>query len=366
MRRVSIRANLSEHVTDLERRTERFPRWMLSLASAAYGLATAVRNAWYDHVSRAGHACAVPVISVGNVTVGGTGKTPLVIELVTRLREAGCHPAIVTRGYAARSGHGADEVQEYLEALPETPVVVDSDRVRGVRTAAERHAADCVVLDDGFQHRRLRRDFDLVAIDALNPFGGGRLLPAGGLRESLAGLRRASFFVVTRVNLVRETDVERIRAELAMWAPQAPVLTAQVVSDGLTQVYPARAGASRTLRVVDSDAQPDPLLPVCGIGNPASVLRLLDSLGIARCEPLLFSDHHDYRTRDLDRIESAVRERGARGVATTRKDWVKLRGLYEASGRETAVFRLSVRMELENAAALVDRIVARVASREGG
>lgn len=360
-RRGSIRA-VSRPLNDLERRTARVPRGLLQSLAVGYGLATRVRNVWYDRVAWASRSCAVPVVSVGNITVGGTGKTPLVIEIAKRLCDAGRRPAIVTRGYGARPGETADEVLEYHDSLPDTPVIVDADRVRGAATAAARHAAGCVLLDDGFQHRRLRRDFDVVAVDALNPFGGGWMLPAGALREPLSGLRRASFLVLTRANLVRETDVQRIRAELALHAPQAPVIPAAIVSQGLTQVHPAVDASRSALRLLDAESRAAPLLPVCGIGNPSSFVRMIDAVGRRWCEPLIFPDHHDYGTPDVLRVEAALRERGAAGVVTTRKDWVKLRRLVPGFSPKTVVLRLDVRMELIAANVVIDRILARVAA----
>jgi tetraacyldisaccharide 4'-kinase len=144
------------------------------------------RNRRYDEPGAALSA-GVPVISVGNLTVGGTGKTPLVMEIVRKLVAAGRRPAILTRGYHARRGETADEVQEYAAELPDVPVVVDADRVAGAATAQAVHAADCCVLDDGFQHRRLARDLDVVLIDALRPWGGGR--GAAGGAPPRAGCR---------------------------------------------------------------------------------------------------------------------------------------------------------------------------------
>ena len=146
-------------------------------------------NRYCDTFAFATHAARLPVISVGNISVGGTGKTPLVIEIVRRLRASGRRPAILTRGYAAKRGQTADEVLEYALAVPETPVVVNPDRTAGAETARLEYGADCVVLDDGFQHRWLRRDLDIVVIDALDPWGGERLLPEGRLREPLHNWR---------------------------------------------------------------------------------------------------------------------------------------------------------------------------------
>jgi tetraacyldisaccharide 4'-kinase len=314
---------------------------LLNPLAALYGGLVRARNWRYERVPGASHAVDVAVISVGNLTAGGTGKTPLVVEIVTRLQAAGRQPAILTRGYAAPPGHEADEVREFRLAVPDVPVVVNPNRLAGAAHARRVYHADCLVLDDGFQHRRLRRDLDIVLIDALDPWGGRRLLPAGRLREPLANLRRADWLIITRTNQVDPTLVQEIVAELHTHAPGVPVSKAAVAPSGFIsgngRVEPAAALAQRRV------------LPVCGIGNPASFNRLVGELARIIGEPLIFPDHHHYRRRDAERIAAVARQRQVECVVTTRKDWVKLSPCWPpADGPAPAVklYRLEARTVL--------------------
>lgn len=310
---------------------------LLAPLSALYAAVTHCRNALFDRVARASTAPPFPVVSVGNITTGGTGKTPLVIEVVRRLLERGRRPAILTRGYRGARDQPADEVREFAEALPDVPVLVDADRARGARAAHDAHRADCGVLDDGFQHRRLRRHLDLVVIDALDPWGGDRLLPAGRLRERLAGLCRADLLVLNRVNLAPPAQLESIEARLTSIAPAVPRIRAEV-----------RPGA---LRAADGVAHPLAALerrrvvPLCGIGNPDSFLATLRALGAELCTPQILPDHHRYRPADLARILGAAARAGA-DVVTTRKDWVKLSDMHLPDTHASKILRLDIRLEL--------------------
>jgi len=303
-----------------------------------YAAAVAVRNAYYDRFPHAVHRADVPVISVGNLTAGGTGKTPLGIELVRRLQTYGCRPAILTRGYKAAPGEVADEVLEFGGALPGVPVVVNPDRVAGAAQARTAHGADCLVLDDGFQHRRLARQLDIVLIDALRPWGDG-LLPAGRAREPRRGLRRAHLFVITRCNQVPPAEVAAITLALAHFGNQ-PVLEAAVVPDALV--------TRDEERHPPASLQGRKLLAVCGIGNPRTFARLLADLG-APCPLIPFADHQPYGPRHLTTILAAAAEVGATEVVTTRKDWVKLAPQWP--GDDPTLLRLDMRLVLGGALA---------------
>jgi tetraacyldisaccharide 4'-kinase len=319
-------------------------RCVFAPLATLYGGAVALRNRYCDSFAFATRAARVPVISVGNISVGGTGKTPLVIEIVRRLCAAGRRPAILTRGYAARAGEAADEVLEYGLAIPDVPVVVNPDRAAGAETARVQHQADCVVLDDGFQHRWLRRDLDVVLIDALDPWGGERLLPAGRLREPLDNLARADWFVITRTNQVQPQRVQEIIEGLRQRAPRTAVSKAAVAPERL-------CGANGTVARPEELAKRRPL-PVCGVGNPTSFVRLVLELASKICEPLIFPDHHRYGARDVERVLAAASSQRADLVVTTRKDWVKLHALWRACGREGAVpelQRLDTRLVLADA-----------------
>ncbi len=193
--------------------------------SWVYRAAVSVRNRAYELGLLPCYQAGVPVISVGNITAGGTGKTPMVEYLCRRLCTAGWRPAIVSRGYGARAGPN-DEALLLAANLPAVPHVQEPDRVAGAREAIERHGCDIIVLDDGFQHRRLRRDLDLVLIDCTNPFGYGYLLPRGLLREPLAGLRRADAIVLTRAECLPPADLDQLRRQLERLAGNKPLLTA--------------------------------------------------------------------------------------------------------------------------------------------
>jgi len=181
-----------------------------------YGAVVRMRNGLYSQEWLTAHTAEVPVISVGNLTAGGTGKTPLVAWLANYLRSKSLRVAVLTRGYKARetvdtARPATDEPAELAAMCPEVPVVIDPDRVAGATKAVRNHGAQVLLLDDGFQHRRLARDLDILTIDATLPFGYDRLLPAGLLREPVAGLARAHAAVLTRCD--QATDDERLRIE---------------------------------------------------------------------------------------------------------------------------------------------------------
>ena len=306
---------------------------LLAPLSILYGGVIGVRNWYYNHVAGAVRYAAVPVISVGNLTVGGTGKTPFVIETVRRLSAMNCRPAVLTRGYKAVRGQPADEVREFAEVLPNVPVIANPNRVAGAATACREKKADCLVLDDGFQHRRLHRDLDILLIDALNPWGAGHLLPAGRLREPVSSLRRADLFVITRVNQAEHGAVAAIAAVLRHHTGDKPIVLAALEADTL----------------VGADGQPRPpteltahkILAVCGIGNPRTFEKLVEALIGKAVTNLRFRDHHNYGPADVDNIVSAARDCW---VVTTRKDWVKLRPLWPDRG--PPLMRLDIKLTL--------------------
>jgi tetraacyldisaccharide 4'-kinase len=292
---------------------------LLAPLALAYGFAVARRNARFDRGVGV-HRADVPVISVGNITVGGTGKTPLTMLVVQHLLDLGRKPAIVTRGYAARPGQTADEVLEYRSELPGVPIAVDADRVAAAARAVREHA-DCIVLDDGFQHRRLARDLDIVLVDATNPWGGGSLLPAGRLREPKSSLGRAGVIVLTRRNLVDERRAGQLERELRKLAPaRVPILAA-------TQ------DAANLIGLDGSAAAPQSLadrcvMPACGIGNPGAFVTALQPLVGRLVEGVFFRDHHPYTSLDVRRLVEAAAQRDADTIVVTRKDWVKLAPLW--------------------------------------
>lgn len=285
-------------------------RPLLRLASWLYAPAIALRNAWYDrgHVHRVG----APVIAIGNITTGGTGKTPMAIHVVQRLRALGLRPAVVSRGYGSAGGP-ADELLLIQHAEPGVPCIANADRVRGASAAIQRHAVDVVVLDDAFQHRRIARDLDLVLIDATAPFGGGYLLPRGRLREPRESLRRASALIITRADMVSADALGRLRDLLARFAPGKPILSCTHRPAALT---PLRAGLPRG----DGGA----VLLASGIAQPQAFAATARAVGLDVVDHALFPDHHRYTPQDAERIAAQARTRRAARVVVTEKDAVKL------------------------------------------
>lgn len=338
-------------------------RFALTAASAPYGLAVSLRNAAYDHGILHTARGALPVVSVGNLTLGGTGKTPLVAWLARSLAARGLRPAIVSRGYGAARGERSDEAAELAILLPGVPHVADRDRVRGVWSAAAA-GADIAVLDDGFQHRRLARDLDIVAVDATDPFGGGRLFPRGLLREPLAGLARAQAVVLTRAasadharrRAIRETLENACRGALpAVWleATHRPVhlRSATAATLPLERLRGARVAA------------------FAGIGNPAAFRSSLADSGTTLVGFRPFPDHHAYTAADLDAIRKWTSTLRADLVVTTLKDLVKIS---EERLGDTPLVAMEIALEMlpgddgaPGLEMLLDAVAARAAARIG-
>ena len=297
---------------------------LLSAASLAYSGIVRLRNRTYDRPSAVKRA-SIPVISVGNLTVGGTGKTPLVAWLALRLHELGRQPAIVSRGYGGRAGRGplivsdgsgprspvvdcGDEPYLLARSLSGTIVVVGSDRPAGAAAAAAR-GADVVILDDGFQHRRLFRDLDIVLLDGDAPFGNGRLLPGGPLREPLGALGRADVVLVTR--RAAGESLGEVEAAVRRHNPRAPILRAGhrgvgfIEASGLAAAPPSRAAA------------------FCGIGNPTRFRRDLEATGIEVVDFRTYRDHHRYTLADIASLERLAEAHGC-DLITTEKDLVRI------------------------------------------
>lgn len=311
--------------------------------SWAYGGVIAARNSYYDRNPGAAHHAGVPVISVGNLTAGGTGKTPLVIEIVKLLLTDGRRPAILTRGYAAKRGETPDEVLEFHDSLPTVPVVVNPDRVGGAAQARIEHLADCLVLDDGFQHRRLARETDIVVIDALQPWGGDFLLPAGRLREPVAGLRRAHAVVISRSNQVSPEELSGLHRKVEMYVRNAPILDSIIEATG--------CGDGKNQVVSPGQLKSTRILPVCGIGNPATYINLLRSMAGDLAPEIEFPDHHSYRAADVAAILRHAAQQRADIVLTTRKDWGKLATLWP-NDASAPLLRLNIQSRVLDVPAL--------------
>lgn len=293
-------------------------RQLLAVASGLYAPLVRARNAWYDSRWANVQRVEVPVVSVGNLTLGGTGKTPLVAWLVRWFRSQGRCAAIVSRGYKARAGTPNDEALELADQLPDTPHVQNPRRVAGAQQALREQRVELIVLDDAFQHRRIHRDLDIVLLDALEPFGMERVFPRGLLREPLCGLRRADVVLLSRSDAVSREQREAIGRRVAAFAPGALWLEAVQRPCGLRS-------SEGELEAFDRIAG-QRVAAFCGIGNPAGFQHTLKT---CRCQLVAFrefADHHAYSADDveaLDRWASGLPDVAA--VVCTHKDLVKIR-----------------------------------------
>lgn len=287
----------------------------LSVAAAAYRPLVQARNLAYDLRWKTAHRAEVPVVSVGNLTLGGTGKTPAVEYICRWYRERGLRVAILSRGYGATEGLN-DEGRVLDQNLPDVPHLQSPDRVGLARIAVEELEAEILVLDDGFQHRRLARDLDIVLIDALQPFGLDRLFPRGLLREPIAGLRRAGVVLLSRADLVEEPRRREIRRRVERVVPGVPWIESRQAPRDLLDA----SGQSSPLEGLRDRAA----VAFCGLGNPDGFRRTLENLGVTLLDFRSFPDHHDYPRSDVFDLIRWAQSSGAGLVLTTQKDSVKL------------------------------------------
>lgn len=294
------------------------------LGEPFYALVVGRRNAAFDRGAGVQRA-AVPVVSVGNLSVGGTGKTPIVAWLARALAAGGFKPAVAMRGYmparvaGGAVGGGSDEAREYAAMLPGVPILVNPDRAAAIaeRLAAAPGALDAVVLDDGFQHRRLHRDADVVLIDATRDPFADRLLPAGWLREPVASLRRAQAIVLTHAEAVAPSVVDRIAAQVRGVIGRGPTAVVRHEWGGLEGVPGGDAvGPLEWLKGKR-------LMVACAIGNPWPFVQAAQRAGEVR-EQIVLRDHDPFAPATVERMITAARRIRAEAIVVTGKDWTKL------------------------------------------
>ncbi len=291
-------------------------RGVLRVAEVPYTVAVTMRNRRYDRGTAGVHKLGVPVITVGNLSLGGTGKTPMVRWLAQRFQHAGFRVAIVSRGYGAAGSKHNDEALELAQSLPHVPHIQNRDRVAAAQLAIQDFKSQVILLDDGYQHRRLARDLDIVLLDALEPFGFEHVFPRGTLREPLAGLGRAHAVCLSRADAISQAERDVIRQRVAQIAPQAVWCEAAHAANGLRNAL----GQSLPLEVLASQR----VVAFCGIGNPAGFRHTLTGAG---CEPVAwreFPDHHAYTAADQAEIIEVAKSSKADMIVCTQKDLVKL------------------------------------------
>jgi tetraacyldisaccharide 4'-kinase len=326
----------------------RLARGALAAATLIYGPAVAVRNFGFDRGWLRTHRAPLPVVSVGNLTLGGTGKTPMVEWIARWFRNRGARVAILSRGYGHTGGMN-DEGRVLEENLPDVPHLQNPDRVALAKIAAVELETELIVLDDGFQHRRLKRDLDVVLLDALEPFGLSHLSPRGLLREPVGSLRRAGVVVISRSDLIAEADRAAIRAEAERHAGSLKWVEARhapldlVDSEGHMSALTELSGRS--------------VAAFCGIGNPEGFRRTLQALGTELIDFRVFPDHHPYTALDVSSLERWVALSGANLVLTTQKDSVKLRA---ASLGAAPLRALRIGLEITAGREIMDDLLARL------
>jgi 3-deoxy-D-manno-octulosonic-acid transferase len=324
-------------------------------------------SAWKQARARA-HSVQLrtPVVSVGGLSMGGSGKTPFVLWLAERVREAGCQPGILTRGYrrrvpekrtileagateqVARTG---DEAQILLRSGV-APLGIGADRFASGRALEERFHPDVIILDDGFQHGRLRRDLDVVLIDALDPFGGGDVFPLGRLREGLPALARADVLVITRAE--RGRSYAGIERELRKHNRRAPILRAWVVPEAWVDCESGERFPAAGLPYSKVAA-------FCGLANPASFWGTLAALGYHPVGKRNLGDHHRYRPWEVQRLAAEVRAKGAEALLTTEKDIMNMCDQAASLVAPARLLWLKIGLEVEGAEQLLDLVEQAVA-----
>ncbi len=306
----------------------------LSAAALPYSAAVRLRRWAYGSGFFKSHSADVPVICVGNITTGGVGKTPMVGWVVQQLKQAGKKPVVLSRGY--KSVNGVSDEVELLKHSCGVDVVMNPDRLAGAKQAIDL-GADILVMDDGFQHLRLKRDLDIVLIDATNPFGFGYPLPRGMLREPVSMLEKAAAIVITRSDMVSADKLAKLKNKLTDLAPEVSIHTAihrpvcLIDNDGNSQSLEAIAGRK--------------LCSFCGIGNPGSFFSSLEKCGGLLASRITLDDHFKY---SADSVRSMVENNQGCDCElwiTTQKDYVKLdESLIRQFGRN--VWQLVIAMEI--------------------
>ena len=323
---------------------------VLGIAAEGYRGLLDAREWLYARGVLRSRALDVPVVSVGNLTVGGTGKTPAVELAVRTLMDLGHCPAVVSRGYGRRgrgiqvvadaasirldADTGGDEPFLLARRLPGVPVVVGANRYDAGRHATERFGVSAIVLDDGFQHRTLAKDLEILMARAHAPWGNKRLLPGGPLREPLAALARAQLIVVTGTR--DASDIGEVAADARVHAPGVPILAARHVPAGCWEAGSMRDLGADALRGLK-------LFAFAGIGAPEGFRQTLAEAGAVEAGFARFADHHRYTPDELAELERRAHGASAIGLVTTEKDWARLRGL---PPRGVPLYVLAVRLAL--------------------
>ncbi len=309
-----------------------------------YGAITRARNSLYEKNVFKSYSLGVLTVSIGNITVGGTGKTPLVALVAEVLAKKGEKVCVLTRGYgrenpkkrvlvsdgeeiltdAKQAGDEPFELAQRL--LGKAIVIADANRISAGNWAREKFGITWFVLDDAFQHRKVRRDLDVVCIDATNPFGNEKTLPSGILREPLENLKRADAIVITRANLTK--DIGNLKLQISNYNSRCPIFVAGNKTSALIKLEDFSAKAQSSLSPTDyRQLTTDNSLAFCALGNPNNFFEQLRQEKFKLVSTQKFPDHHYYTQKDIENLVAQADQSGAKALLTTAKDAVKLKGL---------------------------------------
>lgn len=328
-----------------------FSRLVLKGFSIPYSMIIRIRNILYDSQLKTIHCVSVPVISVGNLTLGGTGKTPLVEMIANFYGNRGHFPGLISRGYHSSAQNEYfeddlseqdrpfadflrpnDEAREIAIRIPDLPHFQNPNRFEAAKAILRRFPdRDILILDDAFQHRKMNRDLDIVILDALQPFGFDHIFPRGMLREPLSGLKRADIILLSRADLISSQERLSIRKKVNEIASSAVWGEIQhnpefIFQGNFSSVFPQAKGLEKTLfsdwkRCV---AVEQSFIAFCGLGNPEGFFQMLKKEKICVQETIVFPDHHCYTERDFQELEQLALKKQVFGLLTTMKDLVKI------------------------------------------
>lgn len=350
----------------------------LRIFSLIYGLGVRVKLGLYECGIRKQHKLDCTVISLGNITVGGTGKTPTAQQLATIIRDMGYKVVILNRGYRAgwkgdiglvsdgkkifmSVNEAGDEAYLLAKNLPGVPVVIGKDRAITGDYAVKQLKADVVILDDGYQHWKLARDLDILLIDTLNVFGNNFLLPRGTLREPLENLARAHAYLLTKVDQSSHNARSTIRNILARYNCIAPVVESIHSPRAFIEIEDWYKKGLRCTRINLETVRGKRVMAFSAIGNPSSFEQTIADIGAGSVDSVRFPDHHSYTMAEMQSVMQKAVDEGACAILTTEKDAVKIPAEFIHSDRQLPVYILSMELDfvdgMEDLMALIKKVL---------
>jgi tetraacyldisaccharide 4'-kinase len=299
---------------------------ILSFAAPVYAIVIRLRNFLYSKGWFKTYKVNAAVISIGNITVGGTGKTPLVVWVCKFLEQKNIQCAILTRGYKTHQHKRASSIENrassidepaiFIESCPQASVIVNPDRVAGAAKAINKFGAKVLIMDDGFQHRQLHRDIDIVTIDATCPFGYGKIIPAGLLREPITALKRADAVVITRCDQVDRDELSKLEEKIRQ------VISEVIIARSIHKPICVKSINGKEIGIEQLKGKK--IFAFCGIGNPQAFLDTIKNIGAEVVGFKIYDDHHHYSSDDTTNIYKLANNLKAELILTTQKDWTNI------------------------------------------